>query len=188
MPNGFAGKLDSWKTTATNLPVVLQLVICIADMKRLRQHIDIALLCLALCAPVGTLTYSAAMLSGCATGKGQLNPATGVYDASVRADAVVVTAQNIRESALGIFAAFMRTEKTNEAVLKALNPKIHVAAEEIRRNGNGYLDALTLAIKQYQSARTPENASKLNSAIAAVRSLLMSATERLAEASTLKAP
>jgi hypothetical protein len=124
---------------------------------------------------------------GCKTGKGQLNPTTGVYDTNAMADVVVVTAETLRESALGIFDVFMKVEKENDAALRALNPKIHEAAEEIRRNGAKYLDDLTKAKVAYQSARTPENASKLNSALAAVRSAILSATQRLSEASTRKA-
>lgn len=125
--------------------------------------------------------------NGCKSGQGQYNPSTGIYDTNALADVVVVTSQNLRESALGIFDAFMRVEKQNDAVLRALNPKIHEAAEEIRKNGKRYLDELTATTTTYQSARTPENASKLNSALAAVRSALVSASSHLAEASTGKA-
>lgn len=124
---------------------------------------------------------------GCAVGKGQLDPTTGYYDTNAIADSVVVTAENLRESALGVFDAFMRVEKENDAALRTLNPKIHDAAEEIRKNGSRWLDDLTVAKTAYQSARTPENASKLNSALAAVRSALVSASKYLADASTRKA-
>ncbi len=124
---------------------------------------------------------------GCA-GKGQLTPATGQYDSQAAADVVVVSAQTVRETALGEFAAFMRIEKTNEAELKKLNPRIHEAAELVRRDGQKYLDTLTAATTAYQNARTPDNASKLKSALADVNSLLSSATQQLTEATTTKAP
>jgi len=125
---------------------------------------------------------------GCAAGKGTLTPATGVYDATAAADVAVVSAQNIREVAMGVFDSFMQVEKSNAAALLALSPKIHETAELVRRDGQKYLDALTAATTAYQNARTPENASKLKSALAAVNSLLISATKQLAEATTRKAP
>ena len=127
--------------------------------------------------------------SGCKTAQGQYNPSSNTYDTNAVADAVVVTAQNLREAALGVFDAFMRVEKANEATLRVLNPKIHESAEEIRKNGKRYLDDLTKAIATYQSVRTPENTGKLDAALAAVRTALQSAAFHLAEASTSrKAP
>src|SRR5437870_6041983 len=72
---------------------------------------------------------------GCAAGKGQLNPTTGVYDTSAAADMAVVSAQNIREVALGVFDSFMRVEKQNDAALRTISPKIHEIAELVRRDG-----------------------------------------------------
>jgi len=70
-----------------------------------------------------------------------------------------------------MFRFFMFVEKSNDAALRALNPKIHQTAELVRRDGSKYLDSLTAAITAYQSARTPDNASKLKSALTAVNSL-----------------
>ncbi len=124
---------------------------------------------------------------GCAAGKGQLNPTTGVYDTNAMADSVVVTAENLRESALGVFKAFMEVEKENEAALKTLNPQIHIAAEDVRKNGKKWIDDLTAAKVAFQAARTQENANRLSSAIALVRSVLVTTSKRLAEAATRKA-
>ncbi|SRR6266550_843695 len=135
-----------------------------------------------------SLSFGFVCAGGCSTGKGQLNPATGVYDPGAAADVAVVTAQNLREAALGVFDSFMFVEKNNDAALRVLNPKIHETAEIVRRDGRKYLDDLTASITAYQSARTPDNASKLKSALAAVNSLLISATQQLAEATTRKAP
>ena len=143
----------------------------------------LATLALALC-----LIGFAGCNGGCAVGKGQLNPTTGVYDTNAMADAVVVTAESLRESALGVFDAFMRVEREHEAALKELNPDIHKAAEDIRKNGQKWLKDLTAAKVAYQTARTPDNQSQLLSSIALVRSVLISASKRLAEASTRKAP
>jgi hypothetical protein len=132
------------------------------------------------------MLISFAGCGGCATDKGQYNPSTGVYDTNAIGDTVVVTAENLRESALAVFLAFGKVEKENDAALRAINPKIHEAAETIRRSGQQYLDDLTAAKTAYQSARTQENANKLTSAMALVRTALISASKHLAEASTRK--
>lgn len=151
-------------------------------MKRFLTPIRVALATVTLCfAFVGCG-------GGCAVGKGQLTPATGVYDEAAEASVVVVSAQTIRETALGVFDAFMLVEKQNDAALRALNPRIHETAELVRRDGSKYLDALTAATTAYQNARTPDNASRLKSALAAVNSLLISATKQLTEATTKKEP
>ena len=133
----------------------------------------------------GLLLVSFAGCGGCAAGRGQMNPATGVYDTNALADVVVVTAESLRSSALDVFGAFMRIEKENETALKEFNPNIHLAAEDIRKHGSQYLDDLTRAKTAYQSARTPDNASKLQSALAAVNSALVSASMHITEATAL---
>ncbi len=123
---------------------------------------------------------------GCA-GHGQYTPATQTYNETAAADVAVVSAQTVRETALGVFSAFMYAEKAHEAAFLAISPTIHETAELVRRDGQKYLNALSASITAYQNARTPENAGKLKSALAAVNSLLASATQQFAEATT-KAP
>jgi hypothetical protein len=125
---------------------------------------------------------------GCAAGKGTYSPATGVYDTNAMADVVVTTAENTRASALEVFRALMEFEKNNDATLRALNPGIHTFTEQVRRESKGWLDDLSAARTAYQTARTPENASKLKSTLALVNSMLSSAATHLAQASTIKAP
>lgn len=151
-------------------------------MRKFTVLILSALLCWA------PIVFIAGCSGGCATGKGQYNPTTGLYDTNAIADTVVVTAENLREAALGVFDALMRTEKEHEAALKTLNPKIHDFTEEIRKNGKGWLDDLTKAKTAYQAARTADNASRLNSTLAVVRVALVTASKHLAEASARKAP
>jgi hypothetical protein len=125
---------------------------------------------------------------GCAAGKGTYSPATGVYDTNALADVVVVTAEDTRAAALEVFAALMEFEKNHDATLRALNPGIHTFTEQVRRDSKGWLDDLSAARTAYQTARTPENASKLKSALAMVDSMLTSAAKHLAQAATVKAP
>lgn len=125
---------------------------------------------------------------GCAAGRGAYSPTTGTYDTNALADVVVVTAENTRASALNVFHALMTFEKNHDAALRALNPGIHTFTEKVRRESEGWLNVLSAARTAYQSARTPENASKLRSAWAMVDSMLSSAAKHLVEASTVKAP
>lgn len=124
--------------------------------------------------------------SGCKTGQGQLNPATGVYDTNAAADTLVVTVENTREIALGVFDDFMRIEKQNDAAFRAINPRIHEAAELVRRDGRRTLDALTNAKVAFQASRSAEDAAKLKSAWAAVQSLLKDSLKYIAEIAAKK--
>ncbi len=122
-----------------------------------------------------------ALHTGCAVGKGQLTPSTGVYDPNMVASVLVVTAENVREVALDAFANFMRIERSNEAALQRLNPRIHEAAETVRRDGERYLNALTAAKIAFQNDRSTANATALTSALYSVQSLLRDTVKYLAE-------
>ncbi len=138
------------------------------------------------------VSFFAGCGSGCKTGPGQYNPTTGVYDTNVIADTLVVTAQNTREVALGVFDGIMTIERNNEAALKVMNPAIHDTAETVRRNGKKWLDELTAAIKDYQADRSSTASwTKLKATLKVVEDILLTATAHLAEASktsTIKVP
>lgn len=132
------------------------------------------------------------MVAGCncRTGQGQYDPVTRTYNTNVVADSLVVTAQNTREVALGVFDGLMTIEAHNEVALKAVNPRIHEVAEKVRRDSKKWLDELTAAIKDYQSNRaSAESWTRLKGALKVVDDLLLSASQHLAEASkTAKVP
>lgn len=125
--------------------------------------------------------YALAM-SGCAVGKGRYDPNTGVYDTNALGDIVVVTAQNTRETALGIFKALMQIEREHEVALRAANPGIHEFVEKLRHESEGWLNELTAATTAYQRTRTAESASKLKSTLTLVDEMLASAAKHLANA------
>lgn len=131
-------------------------------------------------AVLALLPLCATLDTGCA-GKGQLNPTTGTYDTNAPADPIVVNAQRVRAVALEVFDGFMKAEKENDAKWRAVNPAIHAAAEEIRRNGKTWLEDLTKATTAYQSNRTADGKSRLNRALAVVLSATSSAQEYLAK-------
>ena len=145
-------------------------------MKRSRQWIAgwFVLLCLAITV--------AGCNSGCLAGKGQYDPATGVYNAEAMADTLVVTAQNTRKIALDVFDGLATIEAHNEETLKALSPGIHKAAEEVRRNGSKWLDELSAAIADYQKERSAASGSRLKAALKVVDDALLSASKHLTEA------
>lgn len=130
-------------------------------------------LLLALCLPL-------ILLAGCATGPGQYTPRTNTYDAQAPADTLVVTCEKVRATALDTFDAIMQWEYANREALQRINPQIHEFAENIRRNGRAWLDDLTALKRSYQDARTPDNASRLNAALAALNSAIASASRYLA--------
>ncbi len=123
---------------------------------------------------------------GCAAGKGQLTPATGVYDTNAVADTLVVTVENVRAIALDAMDLLMKTEFENRELLLKANPAIHDFAELIRRDGKKSLDALTQAKIAFQNSRSSEDSTKLKNALAAVQSFLSSAVKYLAEAAAAK--
>lgn len=120
---------------------------------------------------------------GCLAGKGQYNPTTQTYNTNEMADTLVVTAQNTRQIAADAFDGLMTIEAHNKDALLALNPKIREAAQLVRKDSAGWLDDLTKAITDYQSARSAENGSKLKAALTVVDNALITATKYLAEAS-----
>jgi hypothetical protein len=132
------------------------------------------------------LLFGFAGCGGCSTGKGQLNPTSGVYNPDVSADPLVVSVENIRETALGLFDAVMRIEKQNQDILMRLNPKIHVAVEQIRRDGQKALNALTDSKTAYQKSRNTADATTLRNALAALQSLVNSAISNLAQMSEVQ--
>jgi len=129
------------------------------------------------------LTFSVALAgcsSGCKAGKGTLNPTTGVYDSEAQADRVVVTAEKTAATALDVFDKFMQFERQNEATLAGVSPKIHQAAEEIRKNGRQWLTDLDNAKVAYQSNRTASNQVNLQQILATIQSAISSAISYMA--------
>jgi len=127
-----------------------------------------------------------AVSTGCKTGMGQLTPSTGQYDSNLVASVLVVTAENTRAVALDAFDNFMRLERQNQAALLKVNPRIHAAAEVVRRDGRRYLNALTAAKVAYQNDRSAANATALTNALASIQSLLRDSIRYVAEIATRK--
>lgn len=127
-----------------------------------------------------------ALSTGCLTGRGQLTPSTGVYDTNLVGSTLVVTVENTRQIALDAFDSLMRLERQHRVVLEKANPKIHVVAENVRKNGRAYLNALTSAKVAYQNDRSTANATALTNALATVQSLLKDAIGMLSEIAAKK--
>lgn len=63
----------------------------------------------------------------------------------------VVYAEYSAEQALAVFDSFLKWERENEAVLKALDPQIHRTANDIRDNGMKWIGELREATKAYKA-------------------------------------
>ena len=124
--------------------------------------------------------------SGCKAGKGRYDPATWTYDTNAPADKVVVTAQNVRATALDAFYLLWKTEKQFRQEAWDLTPKIKEFADYTRANSEKWLDSLTEQIENYQRARTPENKLKLDGALQVVQKAIEQAREYTAQAVAAK--
>ena len=115
-----------------------------------------------------TLIAACAFLIGCAS----VQPGN---------DPVVVNAERSTAVALATMDAFLQIEYNNRAMLKQVNPGIHIYAEYLRRNGQHYLQtarALTLAYKQNRSAT---NKANLQTAIALLNEIANQANTYVAQ-------
>ena len=129
-----------------------------------------------------TILLASALVWASCAGKGQYDPKTGVYDTNVPASTIVVGAESFRDIALNTFDGLMTIEHEHEAALKSLNPEIHTFAELLRRKSESWLDDLTAAKTAYQIARTAENATKLQAAVAHLDSAVVLAAKYLRQA------
>lgn len=77
-------------------------------------------------------------------------------------DQIILRAEQSAETAKLTFNTFVHLERDNEAMLKEVNPGIHVWAENIRKNGIGWIQSLRTATKDFKANRTSENQATLN--------------------------
>jgi hypothetical protein len=70
------------------------------------------------------------------------------------ADPAVVFAEQTAKEGMSYMDAFVKFERTHDVQLRAINPEIHKAAEEIRKHGPGWLTELRTATKVYKANRT----------------------------------
>ena len=114
-------------------------------------------------AKTSVLVLAALTLTGC----------TQPYTVAPGADAVVVHAEAIAETAVIRLDAFVAWERRNEAALLKVSPDIHAAADLMREVAPQAIRDLRAATKLYKQNRGPENKDKLNGALKALEYILL---------------
>lgn len=146
------------------------------------MKVRLNILALALCLGI----FAIGCESGCRTGSGRYDPATGQYDTNAPADPVVVTAQQVRANALNAFDLLWTTEKQFRKEAWQLSPKIKEYTDFTRGNAKQWLDDLTESISTYQLARTDENKLKLEGVIKILQNVTAQARDYAAQAAAAK--
>ena len=82
------------------------------------------------------------------------------------ADQIILTAEKAAETAKLTFNTFVHLERDNEAMLKTVNPQIHVYANTIRAHGIDWIVSLRDATKTFKANRTQDNRASLNTILA----------------------
>jgi hypothetical protein len=82
------------------------------------------------------------------------------------ADQIVLRAEQAAETAKLTFHTFVHLERDNEAMLKTVNPQIHLYANTIRANGIGWIKSLRNATEVFKANRTVDNRATLNTILA----------------------
>ena len=81
-------------------------------------------------------------------------------------DQIILTAEKAAETAKLTFSTLVNLERDNEAMLKTVNPQIHVYANTIRAHGIDWIVSLRDATKTFKANRTQDNRASLNTILA----------------------
>lgn len=77
-------------------------------------------------------------------------------------DQVILRAEQTAQVARDTFNLFVHLERDNEALLKTVNPQIHVYANTIRAHGLDWITSLRSATKTFKADRTPDNKASID--------------------------
>lgn len=116
----------------------------------------------------------ATVLCGCST-----------FTVKPGSDPVVVYAEASAETAFDVFNSFLKWESQNESALLKVSPQIHATANEIRRNGVGWIKELRTATKAYKESRNGPTRTKLEQAQQFLDMAIQEVRQRLAEGKTI---
>lgn len=97
-------------------------------------------------------------------------------------DQIILRAEQTAQTARLTFDTFVHLERDNEAVLKTLNPQIHIYANTIRAHGLDWITSLRTATKTFKANRTAGNQSNLNTWIITLTTAVSQTNKYLAEA------
>ncbi len=125
------------------------------------------------CVAIALVTAPVAF-NGCGT--------TGTLAISAQStDQIILRAEQTAQTARLTFDTFVTLERHNEALLKQVNPQIHVYANVIRANGLNWVDSLTAAINNFEANKTPTNQASLNTVLATLTGALADVNKYLAQ-------
>ena len=96
--------------------------------------------------------------SGCTS----INPPTISTQST---DQIILRAEQTAETAKLTFNTLVHLERDNEALLKTVNPQIHVWANTLRLHGVDWIQSLRTATKDFKANRNSANQATLNTAI-----------------------
>jgi len=97
-------------------------------------------------------------------------------------DQIILRAEQTAQTARATFDLFVHLERDNEALLKTVNPQIHVYANTIRAHGLDWITSLRDATKAFKANRTPLNESNLNTWLTTLTGAVTQTNQYIAEA------
>ena len=97
-------------------------------------------------------------------------------------DQVILRAEQTAQTARATFDLFVHLERDNEALLKTVNPQIHVYANTIRAHGLDWITSLRDATKAFKANRTPENQANLNTWLITLTNAITQTNKYIAQA------
>lgn len=97
-------------------------------------------------------------------------------------DQIILRAEQAAQTARATFTLFVHLERDNEALLKTVNPQIHIYANTIRRNGLNWVTALRNATDTFEANRTADNQAYLGTWLATVNNALDQVNKYMATA------
>lgn len=101
------------------------------------------------------------------------------------ADQILIRSEQLTKQALYAFDLFVFIEDHNEALLKTVNPEIHVEANLVRANGRRWIHSLRVATAAFKENRTAGNEANLRTAYTTLTAAYDEVKKYQAEANTL---
>lgn len=82
----------------------------------------------------------------------------------VHDDKILIHTEQVLAISLDTFDTFLKIERKNQATFDKVSPEIHRFAENIRKNGKGWIKSAEKAHDAYRNNRTDQNYANLSTA------------------------
>lgn len=119
------------------------------------------------------------------TGCAQYNPPTLSEQST---DQIILRAEQTAETAKLTFNTLVHLERDNEALLKQVNPNIHLWANNLRRNGIDWIQSLRTATKDFKVNRNTANQATLNTALLTLTNAINETNKYITQAKKVALP